>query len=64
MRDQTTKKPIYPSPLVATGIECISCQDLADKAEYLAEELGGEEKRLPPWVRVVMEPRRPEPLDE
>lgn len=60
MRNQQTKRPILPPPLVATALECFACQDLHDEAERLAGELGGEDKRLPPWIRVVMEPAPPD----
>lgn len=56
MRDQETKRPRIPAPLVAVGIECLSCAELAAKSAELAEQFDGENKRLPPGVRVVMQP--------
>lgn len=52
--------PRDPTPLQAVGIECIACQDLADKSQELAEGFDPVNKRLPPGVRVVMVPWRPE----
>ena len=64
MRDQQTKRPIIPPPLVAVALECLACQDMAELAESLAESLGGQDKRLPPWIHVSMAPAPPEDEDE
>jgi hypothetical protein len=60
MRDQETLRPRDVPPLRAVGVECIMCQDLADKAQELAEGFDPVNKRLPPGVRVVPAPWRPE----
>lgn len=63
MRDQETLRPIDPPPLVATGIDCLMCADLAAKAESLAEQFDPENKKLPPGIRVVPELYVPEEDD-
>jgi hypothetical protein len=63
MRDQETLMPRDPTPLQAVGIECIACQDLADKSQELAEGFDPVNKRLPPGVRVVMAPWKPDDVD-
>ena len=57
MRDQATKLPIQPPPLMAVGIRCLTCANLTEHAKSLAEGFGGE---MPPGVRVVLQPYEPE----
>lgn len=64
MRDQTTKIPFDPPPLVAGVTECLVCEDLAATASRWATRLDPVNKVLPPGVRVSPRPWRPEDAED